>query len=632
MKRRSMIAALLCSMCLTAGTTIPVMADSAKVVTLGADLTQEQKNTMMNYFKADASQVQILTVTNADEREYLGNYIPLEQIGTRTLSCAYVKPTQSGGIKVRTANLNYVTGRMIANALSTAGISNCEAVAACPYEVSGTGALTGVMMAYESASGQKLDSAKKDLATKEVVVTGNLAQQVGEDNATNIINQAKLQIIGKNVQNADEIYNIVNNIAVENNVTFSSDEMDAIVSLLQQIAQQSYDIEQMKTTLEEIQESIDKEDEPQTEETPAPEEDGTEEGGNTDEGTEEGSDDEEDITQNVDPDVLGDDVKQSSTEDPSLAEETMGDDTDNAGDSSSEEETGIPEATDDGTIPEATDDGSMPEGDGTEQSVDGTGIPEATDDGTIPEATDDGSMPEGDGTEQSVDGTGIPEATDDGTIPEATDDGSMPEGDGTEQSVDGTGIPEATDDGTIPEASADGTTADGGQAVPEASAENTLNIDSLSDEAKSRYENMKTFCAGEFEGDAASLQAATGDPAAVASASVDPATGSSLTQKVLEAYVSVLQDGGMSYVPSGSEKYMSSELNMMDSKLKGIFSIDAEPAADDLLAAQTPETRQALYNDTMKFLEGLYGETASAETVPAEEGTGEQAYTEEAVY
>ena len=627
-----MIAALLCSMCLTAGTTIPVMADSAKVVTLGADLTQEQKNTMMNYFKADASQVQILTVTNADEREYLGNYIPLEQIGTRTLSCAYVKPTQSGGIKVRTANLNYVTGRMIANALSTAGISNCEAVAACPYEVSGTGALTGVMMAYESASGQKLDSAKKDLATKEVVVTGNLAQQVGEDNATNIINQAKLQIIGKNVQNADEIYNIVNNIAVENNVTFSSDEMDAIVSLLQQIAQQSYDIEQMKTTLEEIQESIDKEDEPQTEETPAPEEDGTEEGGNTDEGTEEGSDDEEDITQNVDPDVLGDDVKQSSTEDPSLAEETMGDDTDNAGDSSSEEETGIPEATDDGTIPEATDDGSMPEGDGTEQSVDGTGIPEATDDGTIPEATDDGSMPEGDGTEQSVDGTGIPEATDDGTIPEATDDGSMPEGDGTEQSVDGTGIPEATDDGTIPEASADGTTADGGQAVPEASAENTLNIDSLSDEAKSRYENMKTFCAGEFEGDAASLQAATGDPAAVASASVDPATGSSLTQKVLEAYVSVLQDGGMSYVPSGSEKYMSSELNMMDSKLKGIFSIDAEPAADDLLAAQTPETRQALYNDTMKFLEGLYGETASAETVPAEEGTGEQAYTEEAVY
>ena len=622
MKKRSVIAALLCSMCLTVGSTFPVMADSAKVVTLGADLTQDQKNTMMNYFKADASQVQILTVTNADEREYLGNYIPLEQIGTRTLSCAYVKPTQSGGIKVRTANLNYVTGRMIANALSTAGISNCEAVAACPYEVSGTGALTGVMMAYESASGQKLDSTKKDLATQEVVVTGNLAQQVGEDNATNIINQAKLQIIGQNVQNADEIYNIVNNIAVENNVTFSSEEMDAIVSLLQQIAQQSYDIEQMKTTLEEIQESIDKEDDPQATETPAPEEGQDAEGEDADE---------EDITQNVDPGVLGDDIKESSTEDPSLAEETMGDSTENAGDSSAEEETGIPEATDDGTIPEATEDGSMAEGDGTEQSADETGIPEATDDGTIPEATEDGSMAEGDGTEQSADETGIPEATDDGTIPEATEDGSMAEGDGTDQYTEETVIPEGdgTDqaaDGTIPEASADGTeTAD------------TFNTDSLGDEAKSRFENARTFCAGEYEGDAASLQAATGDPAAVASAVIDSATGSALTQKVLEAYLSVLQDGGMSYVPSGTEQYMSSELNMMDSKLKEIFSINTEPAADDILASQTPDTRQALYNDTVKFLAGLYGETVpaedtSAEAVPAEEGTGEQVYTEEAVY
>ena len=148
---------------------------------------------------------------------------------------------------------------MIANALSTAGVTNCEAVAACPYEVSGTGALTGVIMAYESASGQKLDSTKKDLATKEVVVTGDLAQQVGNDNATNIINQAKLQIIGDNIQNADEIYNIVNNIAVQNNVTLSQEEMETIVALLQEIAQQSYDIEQMKETLENIQQNLDKE-------------------------------------------------------------------------------------------------------------------------------------------------------------------------------------------------------------------------------------------------------------------------------------------------------------------------------------------------------------------------------------
>ena len=314
MKKRSMIVAALCSMCLALSNPIPAMADASKVVTLGADLTDEQKNTMMKYFKADASQVQIITVNNQDERNYLGKYISSAQIGTRTLSCAYVKPTQSGGIKVRTANLNYVTCNMLANALSTAGVSNCEAVAACPYEVSGTGALTGVMMAYETASGKQLDSTKKDLATKEVVVTGDVAQQVGGDNATNIINQAKLQIIGDNVQNADEIYNIVNNIAIQNNVSLSSDELNTITALLQEIVQQNYDIQEMKQTLESIQKNLDK-----TMNNDSSSDDSSSDG--EEDLVDEDSSDGEDITEDVDSDVL-DGAKESYTEDASVAEDT----------------------------------------------------------------------------------------------------------------------------------------------------------------------------------------------------------------------------------------------------------------------------------------------------------------------
>ena len=665
MRKRNMITAVLCSLCLIAGNAVPAMADATRVVTLGADLTQEQKNTMMRYFKTSADEVQILTVTNADEREYLGNYIPLEQIGTRTLSCAYVKPTQSGGIKVRTANLNYVTGKMIANALSTAGISNCEAVAACPYEVSGTGALTGVMMAYETAVGQKLDTEKKDLATQEVVVTGNLAQQVGEDDATNIINQAKLQIIGENVQNADEIYNIVNNIAVENNVNFSEDEMNAIVSLLQQIAQQSYDIEQMKNTLEEIQESMDKEDEVQATETPAPEEGENTETGEDAENTgdeEETGDDGEDITETVDPSVLGDDVPQSSTEDPSLAEETMGDTPTEEGGETSENETGIPEGdvyeegteTSETTEPEGTE--SIPAGDvyeegtetsettepeGTESIPEGDVYEEGTEVSETPETTEpEGteSIPEGNVYAEGTEVSETPETTE----PEGTE--SIPEGDVYEEGTEVSETPETTEpEGT--ESVPGGDVYEEGTGTPEASTDSTVNLDTLSDEARTRYETAQNFCRGEYEGDAASLQTATGDPAATASVTldtaVDPTVGTSLTQKVLNAYLTVLNDGGISYVPDGTETYMSAELNMVNSEMKKIFSVDAEPAADDLLAAQTPEVRQGLYDDTMKFFADLYGEGASmetAETVPAEgtgeqvytgEGTGEQIYTEE---
>lgn len=49
-----------------------------------------------------------------------------------------------------------------------------------PMEVSGTGALTGIQMAYEKASGQKLDETKTKLANEEIVTTGELADKVGK--------------------------------------------------------------------------------------------------------------------------------------------------------------------------------------------------------------------------------------------------------------------------------------------------------------------------------------------------------------------------------------------------------------------------------------------------------------------
>ena len=539
MKKRNLMVALLCSMCLAVSYPVPAMADGTKVVTLGADLTQDQKNTMMNYFKADSSQVQVITVTNQDERNLLGNYVPSEQIGTRTLSCAYVKPTQSGGIKVRTANLNYVTCNMIATALSTAGVTNCEVVAACPYEVSGTGALTGVMKAYESASGQELDSTKKDLAAKEVVVTGDVAQQVGQDNATNIINQAKLQIIGDNIQNADEIYNIVNNIAVQNGVTLTQDELDTIVSLLQQIAQQNYDIQEMKKTLEDIQQNLED----------------SKNGTSSDDSSDDDAVDEgEDITQNVDSGALGDDVKQTSTEDANLAKDT-GADTNQTENTDSYDNSGtdnIPDASEDGTTENGT----------TEET------PNESEDGTT-----DGSTEE---------------------IPPAT-------GDGTDESTDNT--------------------------------KDALNTDDLSEEAKIKFDQAKQFCKGEYEGDLGALQSVV-EGVTEPPVTLDQDVAQKLSRKVLETYLKVLKDGGTSYVPDGTEVYLSQELNMLNKELKTIFSTETDPAEDDILYSTDKEVRQKMYDDTLSFFVKLYGEDTQ-ETQPAEaaEDTAEaQAASEDTSY
>ena len=368
MKKRNMIAALLCSACLVAGSVNPVFADATKVVTLGADLSDAQKQTMMKYFNVSADQVQILTVTNQDEHNHLDNIAPQEQIGSHTLSCAYVKPTQSGGIKVRTANLNWVTGNMIATSLSTSGVKNCEVIAACPMEVSGTGALTGIQMAYEKASGEKLDATKTKLANQEIVTTGELADKVGKDQATTVVNQSKMDVIQNDVQNADEIQNIVINVANQNNISVSQDDIHKIVSLLQQIAQQGYNYDDVKQTLEQVDANT----------TGASTTSAAETGDSMDEenpddtvDVDQSTEDDDDIMNNVNSDVLGDNVIESSTEENDQEEAP-------AEDSADSSETEIPDATEDGTYTE--EDSTEDTAEGT--SADETGIPEATEENT----------------------------------------------------------------------------------------------------------------------------------------------------------------------------------------------------------------------------------------------------------
>ena len=255
MKKR-ILSSIALVLALTIGCAVPAMADSRRVVTLGADLTQDQQNTMMKYFGVSADTVDIIYINNNDEREHLGSYVPLEQIGTKTFSCALVAPTTKGGIQVKTANLSWVTCNMIASTLSTSGVTNCQVVAASPFEVSGTGALTGVIMTYETASDVTLDEEKKDLANEELVTTGNLADAVGQSKATAVINETKLQVIENNVTDIGEINNIVNNVSNNYDVTMSQDQSDEIAALMQKIAQQDYDITQLKATLERVQANV----------------------------------------------------------------------------------------------------------------------------------------------------------------------------------------------------------------------------------------------------------------------------------------------------------------------------------------------------------------------------------------
>lgn len=321
MKKNNKLLAFICAAATAAsGLTLSmpynVFADATKVVSIGNDLTDAQKKTMLKYFGIEGDQsVQRINVTNKDEISHLSSYIPLEQIGTRTVSCAYIKPTESGGIRVRTANLQYVTANMIASTLADLGIKNCEVVSACPFQVSGTGALTGIIMAYETATGETIDQAKKDIATQEVVVTKDLAKDIGNVQAEYVINQAKVDAINGDMKDKEQIQENVTNIVNNNNINISNDQIENITNLTQNIVNENYDDSYTENITEinnNIKQEIDASDDIDI--------DVDIEDTNTDDDEELVPDDS--ITENLDDSLLGDNVIASSTDDASLIVDT----------------------------------------------------------------------------------------------------------------------------------------------------------------------------------------------------------------------------------------------------------------------------------------------------------------------
>ena len=232
-------------------TSLPMvaLADESKVVTLGTNLSDAQKSDMYEYFGTSPDEVETIIVTNADERQYMEGIASEAQIGTRTYSCSYVEPTTSGGIQVKVANLTFVTSGMIASTLLTSGVENCNVVAASPIEVSGTGALTGIMMAYEVASGDELSEEQKEAATEELVTTGELADSIGREEASQLMNDIKMEVIEEGLDNPVEIEEAVTDAAQKLEITLTDEQMAQIVALMEKISQFDYDVDALNKTL-----------------------------------------------------------------------------------------------------------------------------------------------------------------------------------------------------------------------------------------------------------------------------------------------------------------------------------------------------------------------------------------------
>ena len=234
-----------------------IKADSFSVVTLGADLTEEQKSQMLEYFGVKANDVNILTVTSAEEYEALGNVATSAQLGSKSISCSYVEPTSKGGLDIKSNNLTWVTVGMIRNALITAGVENDNVIVSAPFKVSGTAALTGILKGFESSkAGEKIDEDKKEAANEEIVVTGNLGDKIGQDDAANLMNDIKTEVIKESPKNDSEVEEIIQNSVDKYNYELSQDDINEIKSVMNKINDLDLNYKDLKHQLNAVTDSL----------------------------------------------------------------------------------------------------------------------------------------------------------------------------------------------------------------------------------------------------------------------------------------------------------------------------------------------------------------------------------------
>ena len=100
------------------------------------------------------------------------------------------------------------------------------------------------------------DEEKKEIASEELVITGDLGENIGQDKATGVINDIKTEIIKNNTQDNIQIADTINNITNNYNVTLTPEQQEKLENLMTKVSEQDYDYKEMKDALNSVKDVV----------------------------------------------------------------------------------------------------------------------------------------------------------------------------------------------------------------------------------------------------------------------------------------------------------------------------------------------------------------------------------------
>ena len=233
----------------TTGDEVVITEEDKPYLALGANLTEEQKNTVLGLMGIDPANLDsydVVYVTNEEEHSYLDQYIDSSAIGTRSLSSVVIVKREAGnGLNISTSNINYCTVGMYKNALATAGITDADIIVAGPTSISGTAALVGIFKAYKEVTGEDIDDDVVDAALNELVITGKLEDSIDgltDEQVEEFIAYVKSVIAEKGLDDEESINEALDEACEKYGVTLTDDERQQIIDLLLKISSLDIDL------------------------------------------------------------------------------------------------------------------------------------------------------------------------------------------------------------------------------------------------------------------------------------------------------------------------------------------------------------------------------------------------------
>ena len=227
---------------------LTILADAAEgdvIITLGEDLKEEDKQKLLEEMNAPEN-AQIISISNAEEHQYLGDYIPKATIGTRALSSSSITiGAPDSGLDITTNNVTWVSEEMYTNALITAGVKDASIYITAPTAVSGTAALTGIIKAYEISSDQVIPENVKQVANEEMVETVKLGDSIGADKAAELVAKIKDEIAQNAPQNDDELRTIIENAALDLGISLTEAQIQSLIDLFNKMKELNIDWNQV---------------------------------------------------------------------------------------------------------------------------------------------------------------------------------------------------------------------------------------------------------------------------------------------------------------------------------------------------------------------------------------------------